>query len=387
MLRPVRYTILFALPLVVAASLLGVSHLVLQRLGEDIDPVTAARIQQTADISYSSALFYRPRPYKLERARLAKADTVLLGSSRAMQFVKDPWKTSVINAGGAMRDIESGEIFADRILDVYHPKRIILALDWWWFSVTRDPDSAGDVNPKTEFTLHELVQPAVWIWDGSLSASNLNTLLFHSGALPPAIGLPAHFSHAGWDSFGHYDYGDLLSEQAGGPDVGFEETFEDLQHKSKGNDRAPANGFSEASWQRFEALIKRFQDSGAEVIVFLPPVAGPVHDWLAQQPEPNIVNEVQRRLPTLPALTFDFHDPTTIGSDPCEFVDGIHGGEVSYLRVLHAIAADPSADLENDVDQQAVEKLIAANAGHASLKRDDRTRQPEADFNSLGCRK
>lgn len=387
MLRPMRYAVLFALPLIVAAAFLGVSHLVLQRLGENIDPVTAAQIQQSTDISYSSGLFYRPRPYKIELARLARADTILLGSSRAMQFVGAPWKTGAINAGGAMRDIESGEIFADKILAVYRPKRIILAMDWWWFSVTRDPDSAGDVNPKTEFTLHELVQPAMWIWDGILSGANLSTALFHPDALQPAIGLPAHFSHAGWDPFGHYDYGDMLSEQAGGPDVGFEETFDDLQRKSKGNDRAPWNGFSEPNWQRFEALIKRFQDAGAEVIIFLPPVAGPVHDWLAQQPEPNIVNEVQRRLPSLPALTFDFHDPRTIDTDPCEFVDGIHGGEVSYLRVLHAIAADPSADLENDVDQAVIEKLIAANAGHASVKRDDPNRQPEADFNSLGCRK
>jgi hypothetical protein len=387
MLHPNRYTLLFALPLVLSLSGLGLSYLALHRAGEDLGPLAAARLQQDADISYSSALFYRPRPYKIERARLTKADTILLGSSRAMQFLGAPWKGATYNAGGAMRDLESGEIFIDNLFEVHHPKRVIISLDWWWFSATRRPDAASDTSTETPLTLHELTQPAVWLWDGTLSAQELKALLFAPATLKPAIGLPARFKHAGWDPFGHYDYGDQLVEQAGGPDVGFDMTFKDIQRKSKRNDRAPRNAFSEESWHRLEALVKRIQDAGAEVILFLPPVAGPVYDWIAEQPEPNLVKEVQRRLPTLPALTFDFHDPRTIGSDPCEFVDGIHGGEVTYLRVLEAIAADPSTDLDALVDRPLMARLIAENAGHATVKRDDPTRQPEADFNSLGCRK
>jgi len=385
--RSGRYALLFALPLAIAFSALGLSYLVLDRVGEDVDPLTAARMQQTVDISYGSALFYRPRPYKIERARLTKADTVLLGSSRAMQFLGTPWKGGAYNAGGAMRDLESGEIFVNSVLDVHHPKRVIVSLDWWWFSKTRRPDALSDASAETPLTLHELTQPAVWLWDGTLSSQELKTLLFTPATLKPAIGLTAHFKNAGWDPFGHYDYGDLLTEQAGGPDVGFEETLKDIQRKSKRNDRAPSNEFSEESWQRLEALVKQLQDAGAEVILFLPPVAGPVYDWIAEQPEPNLVKEVQRRLPTLPALTFDFHDPRTVGSDPCEFVDGIHGGEVTYLRVLNAMASDPSTDLDALIDRPLVQKLIAENAGHASIRRDDPDRQPEADFNSLGCRK
>ncbi|MDY0873133.1 SGNH/GDSL hydrolase family protein [Dongia rigui] len=385
--RLLRYAILFALPVAIAASALGLSYLVLDRAGETIDPLAAARLQQGADVVYSSALFYRPRPYKIERARLTKADIVLLGSSRAMQFVGAPWKVPTYNAGGAMRDLESGEIFTDSLLELHHPKRIIISLDWWWFSQSRRPDAPSDASPDTPLTLHELVQPAVWLWDGTLTRQRLQALLLEPGALKPAIGLPAQFMHAGWDPFGHYDYGDILTEQAGGNDIGFQETLKDIQRHSKRNDRAPSNAFSEESWQRLEALVKRFQDSGAEVILILPPVAGPVYDWIAAQPEPNLVKEVQRRLPTLPALTFDFHDPKTLGTDTCEFVDGIHGGEVTYLRVLDAIAADPSADLESAVDRPLIQRLIADNAGHASLKHDDPDRMPEADFNSLGCRK
>ncbi len=386
-MRYIRYTLIFALPPAIAFALLSLSFLLLARAGETIDPLRAAALQQDSDIRYSSALFYRPRPYKIERARLAKADILLLGSSRAMQFVADPWRAKALNAGGAMRDLESGEIFFDSVLKEYRPHQVIMILDWWWFSATRRPDAPTDASPETPITLHELVQPAVWLSSGQLKAADAAQLLFSPGSLSPAIGIPAHFADAGWDPFGHYDYGINLTEQAGGSDIGFQETLKDMQRQSKRNDRAPWNPISEESWQRLETLVLRLQDAGTSVILVLPPVAPPIYEWLAQQPEPNLVKEVQRRLPALPALTFDFHDPKTLGTDGCEFVDGIHGGEVTYLRLLDAIAADPSADLEGAVDRDLVKRLIAENKGHATIRRDDPNRAPEADFNSLGCSK
>lgn len=380
-----RYTLIFAIPMLIAAALLGLSFLILSRADETIDPIAAAQLQQTQDIRYSSSLFYRPRPYKIERAKLAKADVILLGSSRAMQFVKDPWHTTVINAGGAMRDMESGEIFTNAVLDAYRPKQVFISLDWWWFSSTRRPDNPADASPLTPLTLHELTEPAAWLWSGRVSFGELSKLIFKRDALSNDLGVPALFKDAGWDPFGHYDYGIGLTKPSAGSDVAFKETLDDIGRKAKRNDRAPWNSISEPAWQRLEALIKQLQDNNVETILFLPPVAPPLYDWIAAQPEPNIVNEVRRRLATLPALTFDFHDPRSVGSDSCEFVDGIHGGEVTYLRVLDAIAADPSSHLAAVVDRSMIQRLIAENAGHATIPRAGRA--PEADFNGLGCSK
>lgn len=380
-----RYALIFVLPMLVASALLGLSYLLLARAGETIDPITAAEMQQSADIRYSSGLFYRPRPYKIERAKLAKADVVLLGSSRAMQFLKDPWKVTAYNAGGTMRDLESGEIFVNAILEIYRPKQIIITLDWWWFSTTRRPDNPADASPLTPLTLHELTQPAVWLWEGTLSPSAFGKLLFAPSDLSHDIGVPALFRDAGWDPFGHYDYGISLTQPSAGSDVGFKETLDDIARTSKRNDRAPWHPISEPNWQRMEALVKRLQEHDVETILVLPPVAPAIYDWLQAQPEPNIVNEVRRRLGTLPALTFDLHDPHSIGTDGCEFVDGIHGGEVTYLRVLDAIAADPSSHLTEAVDRPMIQRLIAENVGRATVRRDGRA--AEADFNGLGCQK
>lgn len=380
-----RYALIFAVPLLISAAFLGLSHLVLLRAGETIDPITAARLQQSADIRYSSGLFYRPRPYKIERAKLAKADVVLLGSSRAMQFVRDPWKTPAINAGGAMRDLESGEIFVNALLETYRPKQVIMILDWWWFSSARRPDSPADASPLTPLTLHELTQPAAWLWNGTLNAGELRRLLFAPGELSPDIGVPALFKDAGWDPFGHYDYGVSLTQPSTGTDIGFKATLDDISRESKRNDRAPWQPFSEENWQRLEALVKLLQEHDVETILVLPPVSQPIHDWLAAQKAPNLVNEVRRRLATLPALAFDFHDPHSIGTNDCEFIDGTHGGEVTYLRVLGAIAADPSSHLAAAVNRPMIQLLVAENAGHATVRREGRA--AEADFNGLGCQK
>jgi hypothetical protein len=380
-----RYASLFAVPMVIAFALLGLSYLALFRAGETIGIEAAAKIQQTEDIRYSSALFYRPRPYKIERAALAKAEIVLLGSSRALQFVAAPWQAPAINSGGAMRDLDSGGAYIKSILAHYRPKQMIIVLDWWWFATNRQFDDPTEASPLTPITLHELTQPAVWLWDGYLAPHDFWTLLTAPSRLQPGMGIPARFDDAGWDPFGHYDYGQRLTVPSGGHDVRFKETLEDIARDSKRNDRAPWQPFSQPAWLQLEALIRQLQDQGTELILILPPVAPPVHDWLAAQPEPNIVNEVRRRLPALPVLTFDFHDPASIGTTSCEFVDGTHGGEVTYLRVLGAIAADPSSHLDQALDRAMIERLIAENVGRATLRREGRV--PEADFNGLGCQK
>ena len=40
---------------------------------------------------------------------------------------------------------------------------------------------------------------------------------------------------------------------------------------------------------------------------------------------------------------YDFSDPKLLDSSGCEFVDGFHGGFVTYLRILQKVAADLQA--------------------------------------------
>lgn len=382
-----RYAVLFTLPLLLAGAFLGASHRILEGMGETTGPIAAAHLQEQEALRYSSAIAYRPRPYKIERAILRQRETIILGSSRVMQFVASPWGDKATNAGGAMRDMESGHIFVDRILAAYQPKRILIGIDWWWFAASREPDSPRDVEPNLSLSLPDYLLPAEWLLDGSLSPTTAWLSSVAPAELPVGIGFSARLQYAGWDAFGHYDYGRALMVQSDNTDVQFRETLDEVQSTSAKNFRYPGAAFSESYWQQFVALIGKLEQAGVEVVLFMPPIAAPLHDWVATQPEPNTVNEVRRRLAALETPFFDFHDPQTLGTTDCEFVDGQHGGEVTNLRILRALAAAQVAGLQEVVDLPMVDRLIAENAGRASLRASDPDRPAEIDFLELGCAK
>lgn len=382
-----RYAVLFALPLLLAGAYLGASHRILQGMGETTGPVEAAQLQEQAEMRYSSAIAYRPRPYKIERALLRQRETIILGSSRVMQFVAAPWGDKATNAGGAMRDMESGHIFVDRMLAAYRPKRIIIGIDWWWFATSRELDSPSDVDPSLSLSLPDYLLPAEWLLDGSLTPARAWQSMVTPEALPPGIGFSARLQYAGWDAFGHYDYGRALMVQGNFTDIQFRETLDEVQSTSGKNFRFPGAAFSDAYWQQFVTLIAKLEEAGVEIVLFMPPIAGPLHKWVAAQPEPNMVNEVRRRLASLETPFFDFHDPRTLGTPDCEFVDGQHGGEVTYLRILRALAEAKAAGIHEIVDRPLIDRLIAENTGRASLRSADPARPAEIDILELGCAK
>ena len=76
-----------------------------------------------------------------------------------------------------------------------------------------------------------------------------------------------------------------------------------------------------------------------------------------------------------------------VNSADCEFIDGFHGGRVTYLRMLQAIVRSGKTGLGGYVDAGEIDRLIAENAGHAMLKENIRPGEPETDFLELGCKK
>lgn len=382
-----RYFIVFMLPIAVAVVSMGASYLVLRGFGETVSPVEAARLQEIRDVRYSSSIAYRPRPYKIERAVLRQRETLIVGSSRVMQFVAAPWQDNATNAGGAVRDIESAEIFFDEVLKVYRPARVIIGVDWWWFAENRAPDSPGDLLAELDLSLANYLLPLEWVAKGDIGMGSIWRGAVVPDALPAGIGYAAKFGYSGWDAFGHYDYGKALMRSSKFSDVEFQETLEEVQSKSATNYRSPSARFSPQSWQRFERLLDRLVTSGIEVMIFIPPVAEPLYRWIEAQPEPNLINEVRRHLASGRVASFDYHDPAVLGIPSCEFLDGQHAGEVAFLRILQAMALDARSKLRDIVDVDMIAADIAANAGRASIRRPGQDRPPEIDFLGLGCKK
>lgn len=82
----------------------------------------------------------------------------------------------------------------------------------------------------------------------------------------------------------------------------------------------------------------------------------------------------------------DFTDPRTFAATDCEFVDGFHGGEVVYARILRDMA-DRWSSLLAYVDMDKINAVIRDWRGHALVPDPRLTDRPEVDFMRSDCPK
>jgi hypothetical protein len=383
--RLLVYNLAFALTGAVLLALMGMSYLFLTRTGDTIAPSLAAARQETEDVRFGSALFFRPVPYKLALYKLRKPEVAIVGSSRAIEFIRRGFTRSMVNLG-SMRDLLQIRALLEAMFRVHRPKLVILTIDFWWFNSART-EEAADLQPDNEgqLSLVQLAQPFVWIGEGKIGVGD-----FVAGALSPryaprGIGVAAIYDGAGYDRDGAYDYGGDLRGERRHSDWKFQRTLTRIAEThghNKFNVRTPLDP---EQWRNLVEIVDTVEAQGSELILVVPPVSDRVADALSGDGDAILLDQMNARLAGLDHPVFDFHDPTALGSGECEFIDGFHGGRVTYLRMLRAILRSGRTGLGAYVDPAEIDRLIAANAGRALLKEDLRPGERETDFLELGC--
>jgi hypothetical protein len=355
------------------------------RTGDTIAPSLAAARQEHEDVRFGSALFFRPMPYKLALYTLRKPDVAIVGSSRAIEFVRHGFTRPMVNVG-SMRDLAQIRSLLQSMFAVHRPKLVILTVDFWWFNAARTEETI-DLQPDAEgqLSLVRLAQPFVWMAEKKIGPAD-----FIAGALSPTyrpehIGVAATYDGAGYDRHGAYDYGGDLRGKRAHSDPRFERTLRRIGEThvhNKFNVRVPLD---DGQWRALEEVVEMVAAQGSELILILPPVSKTVADALASGGRPILLEEMNARMAAIGHPVFDFHDPTVLGSSECEFIDGFHGGRVTHLRMLQAIARSGQTTLGEYVDLQKIDRLIAENAGRALLKHELEDGDVETDFLELGC--
>ena len=368
-------------------ALMGMSYSFLTRTGDTIMPSQAAARQQNEDVRFGSALFFRPMPYKLALYRLRKPDVAIVGSSRAIEFVRHSFTTSMVNLS-SMRDMAQIRSLLQSMFAVHRPKLIILTVDFWWFNSARTEETV-DLQPDTvgSLSLVQLAQPFVWIAQGKIGVGDFIVGALSPGFNPPGIGVAATYEQAGYDRDGAYDYGGILRGRELHPDRHFVRTLKRIAETHEHNKFNVHTPLDPTHWREFMDIVGMVEAQGSELILIVPPVSKAIADVLAAHGEPILLDEMNERLSTIGHPVFNYHDPTALDSSDCEFLDGFHGGYVTYLRMLQAIVRSGKTGLASYVDAQEIDRLIADNAGHAMLKENMRPGEPETDFLELGCKK
>src|SRR5262249_60784117 len=207
--RPRRRLVAYNLAALVTSAallaLMGMSYLFLTRTGDTTMPSQAAARQQNEDLRFGSALFFRPVPYKLALYRLRKPDVAIVGSSRAIEFVRQGFTTSMVNLS-SMRDMAQIRALLQSMFAVHRPKLVILTVDFWWFNSART-EEVVDLQPDTvgSLSLVQLAQPFAWIVQGKIGVGDFVAGALSPGFSPPGIGVAAIYHQAGYDRYGAYD--------------------------------------------------------------------------------------------------------------------------------------------------------------------------------------
>ncbi len=100
----------------------------------------------------------------------------------------------------------------------------------------------------------------------------------------------------------------------------------------------------------------------------------------------NYVSEFRKLVKETNIENYDFHDMRDYYKDSCEFVDGFHGGDVAYQRILKKMY-DQNSSLSKYLNIELINKSISENIGK-TLTIFDKTKYKiykERDFLELGC--
>jgi hypothetical protein len=289
---------------------------------------------------------------------------------------------------GSMRDMAQIRSLLQSMFAVHKPKLVILTIDFWWFNSART-EEVVDLQPDTvgPLSLVQLTQPFQWIAQGKIGVGDFLASALAPGYKPQGIGVAAIYDHAGYDRDGAYDYGGKLRGREVHDDRHFKRTLKRIGESTEHNKFNVHTPVDPAQWQEMLDIVHMVEAEGSELILIVPPVSKTVADMLASHGAPILLDQMNERLPTLGHPVFNFHDPTALGSGECEFIDGFHGGRVTYLRMLQSVLRSGKTDLASYVDGAEIDRLIAENAGHAMLKENIRPGEPETDFLDLGCKK
>ncbi|MDR2744622.1 MAG: hypothetical protein LBB66_05435 [Desulfovibrio sp.] len=329
--------------------------------------------------------------YKLRLYEAVKPAIAVVGSSRVMQFRGAGFRQTYANVGGTAGNLPVLRSTLEAMLRIHKPKAVILGLDFWWFMPRWDRDPFEDVPPTSgsyNYGFESLKKPWAWLLDGKISPAELLAPLW-GGFRDTRFGVMAQQTDDGFGPDGSWYYTGEITGRRHPFDFQFHDTLKQVSHGIKAFYRADAGQQAPAA-EHLDALAEiycRLRARGVEVFVFIAPVAGRVLSALREREKfyPHLF-ELRRALLERGMDALDFTDPKLLGSGDCEFVDGFHGGEVTYLRILRAMA-DRWPALLAYVNMEHIDALIRDWKGHALVPDERLTALPETDFMRWNCPK
>lgn len=337
---------------------------------------------------YGTALNENVFAYKLELINQTKPKIIALGSSRVLQFREEFFTHSFINAGNAMNTLKEGKLFLEEVLQFHKPEIIILGLDIWWFHSSYPNYKRGEylnikgtnINGAKVRDIFKLIydkhffQPQ-YLLDNHFIANPYSNL--------DSLGLNAIYNGRGFFKDGSYLYGEIFKDEKT-KDAKFADTFFRIAQGINKFDYA--SHIDKERSQDLLDMLHFLENHHVQVVIFIPPMSPSVYQTMQNKQEKYAyIDELFATLQEYRIPFFNYHNPAVLHNDDCEFLDGFHGGDIFYARIL-ADMAHNNEILKSYVNMPYILSLLATHQGRVFSK-DSLSNLKEQDFLNLGCKK
>ena len=291
---------------------------------------------------------------------------VAIGSSRVMQFRADYFKNAdFYTMGGTSGSIEEAQETFNRIKSVYVPQIVILGIDLWW------------LNPKVDHRSHLEEREKIYnsksmqyfqLFSYLKDDTDMRMVLFNTSTIKDRdylgnrinVGLSAAVKSNGFRlSDGSYQEGEIIAQNPS-----LETKLSDIyQRMDKGNRFFNWNqDIDYDELKKLKQLIQDMKSNGVHVVVFLPPFPNEIYSAMCHDEHySTFLSEFEKSLEDLcteeEVYFADCSNLAWLGASDNECIDGFHGSETAYARVIYKMLEDEK--LSNFVNKEFLEECIA----------------------------
>lgn len=351
---------LFALPFVLVLSVPLVTLYNYKENFIDIEPVLKENKKYLIGYAYNEKN-YKFLKYKVLDIR-KKNKIWALGSSRILQFREAMFNESFYNAGYTITNIKDYQEFFKTIPSDKYPDVLFINIDQWMFNENYDqlkgtPNKTQWLDAFTKFPKYATI---VDVWK---DVFNSKYSVFNADKNELKIGLNAYINHKGFRNDGSMFYGKQIEKLKNKDTTADDYMYKDTRKRiAKGNNRFEyGSSFNKNTIAILEDFLKFSKENKITVVAILPPFAPKILKEMQKSGNYKYIDQIEPAIRPVfdkyHAKLYNFTDPKTINSSGDEFLDGFHGGEKTYGRILNGMAQKDSTLLKY-INSSAIEKEL-----------------------------
>lgn len=272
------------------------------------------------------------KAFKLRMSQRLKTDILALGTSRIMQFQGEWFNEdySFYNAGGGVFRLDEMRVFLERLH--YNPKILFVCLDQFFFKENWGDPRVANYNyewkPAEIISTNLLVFFRDWM-DHKIQIDSLN----HTHH----IGMNAVINNNGYRADGSYYYGLIYKYPEKSEDYQFKSV---LSHLEDGEPRWDyCRTVNKEAKEELKNLIEYCKSHQILLVTYLPPFSPMVWQKMMSMGDDYgymkvLSDELSPLFDQVSSKFFSFNNGGELNSSNCEFIDGFHGSNKTYLRMV-----------------------------------------------------